>query len=170
MKSRIVLYIILIFIFVTTQVTFLNFIDFFGVRPNLIIILIVSITLLEGRSHGSAVGFLSGLCVDAVVGVALGHQALVGMFLGILLGNVNKRFFKENVFVMVVCTFFSTLFFETCVILISYTLGLKINYIETLQAVIIPEAGVNCVLGIIIFTIIVRINRKLVSMDVKNRY
>ncbi len=170
MKSRIILYIILIFVFVTTQVTFINFVDFFGVRPNLIILLIVSITLLEGRNHGSVVGFFSGLCIDAVVGVALGHQALVGMFLGLLLGNVNKRFFKENVFVMMVCTFFATVFYESGVIMISYTLGLKSSYIETLKAVIIPEAGVNCVLGIIVFTIIVRINRKLVSLDVKNRY
>lgn len=170
MRGRIVLYIVLIFIFVTTQVTFLNFIEIFGVRPNLIIILIVSIALLEGRNHGGTVGFFAGLCLDAVIGVALGYHALIGMLLGIALGNINKRFFKENILVMLICTFFSTILFESAVILVSYVLGLGMNYIESLKDIILPEAVINSVLGIMIFFLIVRINRKFVSMDAKNRY
>ncbi len=170
MRGRIILYTILIFILVTTQVTFLNFIEIFGVRPNLIIILIVSIALLEGRNHGAAVGFFAGLCMDAVVGVALGYQALIGMLLGVLLGNINKRFFKENMIVMIICTFISTFLYESAVIGITYTLGLKINYIETINSVILPEAALNCIVGVVIFFLITRINRKLSSLDVKNRY
>lgn len=170
MRGRIILYTILIFILVTTQVTFLNFIEIFGVRPNLIIILIVSIALLDGRNAGAAVGFFAGLCLDAVVGVALGYQALIGMLLGILLGNINKRFFKENIFVMVICTFISTVLYESAVIVASYSLGLQINYVETVKGVILPEAIMNCIFGVILFFLLVRINRKLAGMDVKNKY
>ncbi|MDF2987917.1 MAG: rod shape-determining protein MreD [Eubacterium sp.] len=170
MRGKIILYTILIFILVTTQVTFLNFIEIFGVRPNLIIILIVSIALLEGRSHGAAVGFFAGLCLDAVVGVALGYHALIGMLLGVLLGNINRRFFKENMIVMIICTFISTFFYESAVVVVSYTLGLKINFLETAKAVILPEAALNSIFGVIVFFLIVRINRKLSSLDVKNKY
>ncbi len=170
MRGRVILYIIIIFIFVTTQVTFLNFIDIFGVRPNLIIILIVSISLLEGRNYGAAVGFTAGLCLDSVAGVALGYQALIGMLLGVLLGNINKRFFKENIFVMIICTFISTILFESAIIFVSHTIGLKINYIETLESLILPEAVINSLVGAVIFLLLVVINRKLASMDVKNRY
>jgi rod shape-determining protein MreD len=170
MRGRIILYIVLIFIFVTTQVTVLNFIEIFGVRPNLVIILIVSISLLEGRNQGAVVGFFAGLCLDAVIGVALGYHALIGMLLGILLGNINKRFFKENLFVMLICTFISTVLFESTVILISYALGLRMNYIESLKDIIFPEAAINSIIGMVIFFLIVRINRKLYSMDTKNRY
>lgn len=170
MRNRVILYIIIIFIFVTTQVTFLNFIDIFGVRPNLIIILIVSISLLEGRNFGAVVGFIAGLCLDSVAGVALGYQALIGMLLGVLLGNINKRFFKENIFVMLICTFISTILFESAIILVSYTIGLRINYIETLKSIILPEAVINSLVGVVIFLLLVVIHRKLSSMDVKNRY
>jgi len=170
MRGRIIIYTILIFIFVTVQVTFLNFTDVFGVKPNLIIILIVSVALLEGRNHGGTVGFFAGICMDSVVGIALGYQALLGMLLGILLGNINKRFFKENIFVMVTCTFISTIIFESAVIMLSYGLGLRINYIDTLRATILTEAAVNSILGAVIFFILIRINRKLVGMDAKNRY
>lgn len=170
MRARIIIYTILIFIFVTTQVTFLNFIEILGVRPNLIIILIVSISLLEGRNQGGTVGFFAGLCLDAVIGVALGYHALIGMLLGISLGNINKRFFKENIFVMGICTFISTILFESAIILVSYILGLRMNYIESLKEVILPEAAINTILGVIIFLLIVRISRKFISMDVKNKY
>lgn len=93
MRNKVIFYIILIFSFVIVQVNFLNFISIFGVTPNIVIILIVSIALLEGRIHGAAVGFSVGLCMDAVIGVALGYQALLGMLLGFALGNINKRFF-----------------------------------------------------------------------------
>ncbi len=170
MRGRVILYILLIFVFVTTQVTFLNFIDIYGVRPNLIIILIVSISLLEGRTHGAVVGFFTGLCLDAVVGVALGYHALIGMFLGLALGNINKRFFKENIFVMVICTFVATFFFESAVILIYRIFGYAMNYIQTINGIVLPEAVINSILGGFIFFIITRINRKITSSEGKNRY
>jgi len=170
MRARVILYAILIFIFVTVQVTFLNFIDIFGVKPNLIIILIVSISLLEGRKYGSAVGFFAGLCLDSVAGIALGYQTLIGMLLGILLGNINKRFFKENILVMLICTFISTILYESAIVLMSHTVGLRINYIEMFKSIVLPEAAINSFVGVFIFFLLVVIHRRLSSLDVKNRY
>ncbi len=170
MRNKVILYAILIFIFVTAQVTLLNNFAIFGVSPNLVIILIVSISLLKGKTDGAVVGFSAGLCMDAVIGVALGYHALVGMLLGLLLGNINKRLFKENILVMAFCTFLSTYIFESAVILASYLLGLKVEFIAILKTVILPESLVNCFLGIIIFIIIILIDRKFLDVEEKNRY
>lgn len=162
MRSKIILYTILIFTFVTTQVTILNFINLFGITPNLVIILIVSISLLQGRIDGPTVGFFTGLCLDAVIGIALGLHALIGMLLGLALGNINKRFFKENILVMAICTFISTILYETAITFASYIYSVKINYLLTLKTIILPEALLNSVLGAVVFFIIVRINRKVI--------
>ncbi|MHB8062930.1 MAG: rod shape-determining protein MreD, partial [Ruminiclostridium sp.] len=137
---------------------------------NLVIILIVSISLLEGRIHGALVGFFTGLCLDAVISVALGFQALLGMLLGLLLGNINKRFFKENIFVMATCTFISTILFESASTFAYYLYGIKIDFLVSLKTVILPEALVNSALGLILFWVIVQVNRKLISYEGKNRY
>ncbi len=170
MRSKIILYIVLIFTFVTTQVTFLNHINIFGVTPNLVIILIVSISLLEGRIHGSTVGFFTGLCLDAVIGVALGFQALLGMLLGLALGNINKRFFKENILVMTICTFISTILYESAITFASILYGLEMDFLLTIKTIILPEALINSVLGLILFFIIVQIDRKINSLEGKNKY
>lgn len=170
MRNKIILYVILIFTFVTTQVTFLNFVSIFGVTPNLVIILIVSISLLEGRIDGATVGFFAGLCLDSVIGVALGYNALIGMFLGLLLGNTNKRFFKENILVMTICTFISTILYESAVIFVTYLLGYEINFLSTIKNTIILEALINSVLGLAIFFVIIQINRKVNGSESKNRY
>lgn len=170
MRNRIILYIILIFVFITTQVTFLNFVRIFGITPNLIIILIVSISLLEGRVNGATIGFFAGLCIDAVVGIALGYNALLGMLLGMGLGNINKRFYKENIFVMAICTFISTLLYETALMISSNLIYSQAHYMETLKAVILPEAAINMVLGIIIFLGIIFISRRFIETEGKNRY
>ncbi len=170
MRNKVIFYAILIFIFVTAQVTLLNKFSIFGVSPNLVIILIVSISLLKGKTDGAVVGFSAGLCMDAVIGVALGYHALVGMLLGLVLGNINKRLFKENILVMAFCTFLSTYIFESAIIFASYLLGLKIEFIATLKTVILPESLVNCVLGIVIFVIIILMDRKFTAVEEKNRY
>jgi len=170
MRSRIILYIILIFTFVTTQVTLLNFVKIFGVTPNIVIILIVSISLLEGRIHGATVGFFTGLCLDAVVGIALGFQALLGMLLGLALGNINKRFFKENIFVMATCTFISTILFESTITFAYYLYGIEMEFFITLKTIILPEALINSVLGLVLFLVIVQVNRKILSYEGKKRY
>jgi len=170
MKNRIILYIILIFTFVTAQVTLLNNIKIFGVTPNLIIILIVSISLLEGRIHGATVGFITGLCLDAVIGLSLGFQALLGMLLGLMLGNINKRFFKENIFVMTACTFISTILYESAIAFSSYIYGVAIDFLPKFENVILPESIINSVIGVLLFLVIVRVNRRLLEYEGKNRY
>lgn len=170
MRNKVIFYIILIFTFIILQVTFLNFISIFGVTPNLIIILIVSISLLEGRIHGAAVGFSAGLCLDAVIGLALGLQALIGMLLGFALGNINKRFFKENLLVMMICTFASTILYECAMVLGTYFYGVNLDVLLTIQTVILPEAVLNSVLGVILFFIIAQINKRWFYNQGKNRY
>lgn len=170
MRSKIILYIILIFTFVTLQVTFLSFVSIFGVTPNLVIILIVSISLLEGGTHGATIGFFAGLCLDAVIGITLGYHALIGMLLGLALGNINKRFFKENFFVMAICTFISTILFESTVIFTSYLYNQKVDLLLTIKTIVLPEALINSVLGLGIFFVIIQIYRKVIGSEVKNRY
>ena len=134
---------------------------FFGLTPNIIIILVVSIALLEGKIHGAIVGFISGLCLDAVIGRTLGFYALFGMFLGLALGNINKRFFKENILVMVISTFVSTIVYESVVVITNNLFFTRINFTETLVQYILPEAGINSVAGILIFIIIIRLIKRL---------
>jgi rod shape-determining protein MreD len=170
MRARIILYILLIFTFITSQVTIANSLKIFGVAPNLALILIVSISLLEGRTHGETVGFFTGLCLDAVIGSVLGYYALFGMLLGLALGNINKRFFKENVLVMVSCTFISSLVYESAIALSTYLFFYKIDLLETLRYYILPEACINSVLGIILFIVIIRLNRYVSGLEGKKLY
>lgn len=170
MRSKIIFYTILIFTFVTTQVTILNFISIFGITPNIVLVLIVSISLLEGRIDGGIMGFSAGLCLDSVTGITLGFNALLGMFLGLSLGNINKRFFKENVFLMAFCTFISTILYESAASMSSYIFSRTVDFFSTFKTVILPEALVNSVLGAVIFFILIRINKKVLGIESKNRY
>ncbi|PYG87289.1 rod shape-determining protein MreD [Ruminiclostridium sufflavum DSM 19573] len=170
MRNKIIFYTILVFTFVMVQVTILNFISISGVSPNILIILIVSISLLEGRTHGAAVGFSTGLCLDAVIGISLGFNSLLGMLLGFALGNINRRFFKENIFVMAICTFISTILYECAAIAGSYIYGLNISFLSAVKAVAFPEAVINSILGAILFFIIAQINKRWFYNESKNRY
>jgi rod shape-determining protein MreD len=64
MKIKIIVYAVLIFIFALLQSTVFNYIKIYDVKPNLLIVLIVSAALLAGNIEGAVVGFFSGMVHD----------------------------------------------------------------------------------------------------------
>ncbi|GAE88610.1 rod shape-determining protein MreD [Acetivibrio straminisolvens] len=106
MRVKIVSYAVLIFIIALIQSTVLGSISVFNVKPNLLLILIVSAALLGNNVEGAVIGFICGLTQDMLSGRVIGFYALLGLYLGLGVSFINKRLYKENVLVAIITTFF----------------------------------------------------------------
>jgi rod shape-determining protein MreD len=70
----------------------------FGVRPDLLTIVLVYFALAAGPVSGTLAGFLVGLVADADAGRALGLQAGLMSVLGCLVGHAGHQLIRENPF------------------------------------------------------------------------
>ena len=142
------------------QTTAAQYVTLWGVKPNLLLILVVSFALIGGSIRGAVVGLAAGLLLDISSGRAVGFYALVGMYLGLVVGIYSIRFFKENYRAAVLCVFLSTILYETFVFL----WGLAIyhepfwNHIFFMLRTIVIEGMYNGVVALLAYPFILGID------------
>lgn len=163
MKIRILTYTILIFVIVLLQATFADYIKIYYVKPNLMIVFIISVALLRGNIEGAIIGFSMGLSQDIVSGKLLGFYALLGLLLGLIVGSVNKRLYRENFFVILFFTFISSVVYEWVVYFLNTVFTSKVDLLFPLRNVILPEAIYNCGVSIFIYIMVIKLNDRFQS-------
>ncbi|WP_265443964.1 rod shape-determining protein MreD [Acetivibrio straminisolvens] len=165
MRVKIVSYAVLIFIIALIQSTVLGSISVFNVKPNLLLILIVSAALLGNNVEGAVIGFICGLTQDMLSGRVIGFYALLGLYLGLGVSFINKRLYKENVLVAIITTFFSSIVYEFAVYFFSMFFKGSLELVFPFKYVILPEAVYNSIVSIAIFLIVLKINRWSEELD-----
>ena len=150
---------VLLLISTIIQTNIIGYIRMFGITPNLFIIIITGFALLGGPVEGAAVGFAAGFIQDVIIGNAIGGYSLLGMYVGLTVGSFNKRFVKDSLFVAIPFVFLTTIVYETIFYLFSLYWGGQNEILFAAKNIILPEAIYNSLLTIIVFPIIVLIDR-----------
>jgi rod shape-determining protein MreD len=81
-----------------------------GVRPDLLMLVLVYWALASGPVGGTFGGFLIGLIADAELGRGLGVQAGLFSIAGFAVGQAGRHLIREHVVLQLALLFFGTLF------------------------------------------------------------
>ncbi len=84
----------------------------FGVKPNLLLILSVTVSLWYGLYVGSVFSFLTGFTLDLIFGNAYGLFTITYTIIGVIIGYINYNYRKENKVSLIYITIFATILFE----------------------------------------------------------
>lgn len=143
------------------QSNFFSWFNLAGVKPNLFVILVLSIGLFTGRGFGSAFGILFGLSLDFFIGKSIGISAIMLGIVGFLGGYLSKNFSKDSRITMMIMILFATLIYEIG----TYTFNYFINSvnIELLYfiKVLIIELIFNLLITIIVYPLIIKFGYKI---------
>jgi rod shape-determining protein MreD len=86
------------------QTTLLNFFTIDGVKPDLVLIIVIYLGLMEGPNLGCLGGFSLGLFEDVYSGISLGGvNALSKTIAGFLSGLLGKRLYTQSLFTPIIC-------------------------------------------------------------------
>ena len=103
LKSAIIVVALLI------QLTLINSVTILGIKPDLILIVIVVFSLLKGGKEGAISGFISGLLQDIFSIGLLGINALAKTVIGFICGILKEKMFHEHMlFLIPVITFIAS--------------------------------------------------------------
>lgn len=140
------------------QITVMPELAVFGINPNLILIVVCSIAFLFGSTSGGVVGFCCGVLLDLYYGRNIGLNALLYLYIGITLGNFNKRIFKDNYLVILVFMVFTTFIYESIIYVYSIIIySQSINILSFVSNMVIL-IFVNILLSFLIYPILLKIN------------
>ena len=158
MRFKALLYTLCILILLLLQSTLLNYAKIYDVKPNLLIIFVICIALLRGNVEGGVVGFFAGLSLDMLFGKYIGFYALLGLYLGITVGSVNRRLYRENFIVVILFTFVGTIVYEALVYILSSFMNGNMDLLFPMTRIILPEALYNSAVSVIIYAFIIKMS------------
>ncbi|MDR3562859.1 MAG: rod shape-determining protein MreD [Negativicutes bacterium] len=110
-------------LFLIIQATLLPLIAINGIRPDLLLLVVVSSALLLGKEQGVGLGFFSGLLQDLASGNIFGLNVLAKIVTGYLAGAMERKVFKENILLPVLAVTLATVFNNFVMILTLIVLG-----------------------------------------------
>jgi rod shape-determining protein MreD len=170
MKLKILIYTLIIFLIVILQSTLLDYIKIYYIKPNLLIVFIISVALLRGNIEGSIIGFFIGLSQDLISGKVLGFYTILGLYLGLIIGSVNKRLYRENFLVVIFFTFISTIAYEMSVYFLSTFLSGKIDFYYPFKNIVLPEALYNSLISVFVYVLIIKLSDRFNSSKISRKY
>lgn len=120
---RIFLFALLFFVSVILQSTLFHFLKIGGVKPDLLLIIVILSAVMNGKKTGAGLGFAYGLMEDLIAGRYIGLQALTKMLTGYLIGLLERKIFSDNVLVPVVVGGLGTLIHSLLVFVSLFLVG-----------------------------------------------
>lgn len=153
------------------QTNIADFIAFYGVKPNLFIVIITCYSLLGGSFEGAVIGLLAGFIQDNINGTWIGAHTLLGMYLGIGVGMLSNRFVKDNIFVSAVTVFIATILYEAVFYFFALYIFGQTDILYAFRKNILLEAVYNIFCTFLLFSTILGIYRWIKNhMKVPKRY
>lgn len=169
-KVTIVISLIISFLFIyLLQVNFFSWFNLAGVKPNLIVIFVLTIGLFSGKALGTTLGVLLGICLDFFIGKSIGISGIMLGVIGFLGGYLDKSFSKDSRVTMITMITISTVIYEFGIVILNYFINLaQINTWYFIKTLII-EVLYNAIITIIIYPIIMKYGYKIEESFKENK-
>ena len=158
MKRVITAAVLILFCFIL-QCTFFRAIDFGGIVPNLLIILTSSFGFMRGEKTGLIIGFVCGLLSDIFFGEVLGFLALILMYIGYMNGKFSRIFYPEDIKLPAALIIASDFFYGLICYVLMFLMRGRLQFSYYFMSVILPEIVYTAVITIILYPVILMINK-----------
>ena len=144
------------------QLTLINSVTILGIKPDLILIVVVVFSLLKGAKEGTISGFVSGLLQDIFSTGLLGINALAKTVIGFTCGILKEKIFYEHIlFLIPVITFIASFMQSILIFLLLRAFGIEYGLVWSLKQVALPEALYSSLLSPFIFLAINKLFQKI---------
>ncbi len=160
MKRKVITFVIILVCFLLESTIFHN-LKIATVSPNLLIIVTASFGFMKGKKTGMAVGFISGFFVDLFWGHLMGFNMLLYTVIGYLNGAFERLFYDDDIKLPIGLISASELVYGVITYAFMYMLRGDFNFDIYLSHIILPELVYTILVTLILYQIILHINKKL---------
>jgi rod shape-determining protein MreD len=165
MKKRVLILTLLIYSTCLLQSTVLEYLEIIGIRPNLLLVVAISIALVRTNMEPAFMGLACGLGMDILIGRTLGWYAMCLFLICYSISLINPKLYKENPLIPIFFVFFSSIAVESLYYIINFFLRGYQDIAFVITRVIIPESIYNAAIALIIYPLVLLIYKKLDQYD-----
>lgn len=148
------LFILIIFVF---QMFIIDERELFGVKPNLILISVIVVSLWFGLYTGSIYSVIIGIITDMLFGNNIGLFTIGYAITGVIIGFFNYNYRKENKIALLYLTFIATAIFELIQYIIYFVITKEYTSILYFVYQIILTSILNIVIVYVVYSLLYKI-------------
>lgn len=142
------------------QNSLFEYIKILGVKPDIVLVFIICFTLIRGNPQGTVIGIFGGVLEDVFFAAVFGINSIACMLTAFLIGNVEGKIYKDNIFIPGIFAFGGTLVKELIVYLFLYLTRSNLDIAVALTNKIVPEAIYNTIFIVIFYRYVVTLNSR----------
>ncbi|NLK43961.1 MAG: rod shape-determining protein MreD [Tissierellia bacterium] len=139
------------------QTTIFPYISVFGVEPNIALLVVISMAIFKGRFYGAFLGLILGIIQDILFSPVLGVNAFILFFAGYLIGLIENKIIKDNMFIPISLSILATIYYNFTYYIFMFFLSKDISFLSFTRDVLMIEIIYNCILSIPIYKIFSKI-------------
>lgn len=166
MKKNFYLLLIIIATFLL-QSTFGSLLPDSFTKPNMLLILTVSMGFMRGKKSGLRVGFICGILVDLLYGEIFGLTALLYMYIGYVNGFLFKRFFEEDIRVPMISVGICDFLYNLGVFAAGFVVRNRLKLGSYMMNTILPEMVCSILFAIPLYGIYYWLNRRITAVELE---
>lgn len=152
--KRIIMIAIVILNFIL-QTSLYPFLGFFGIVPNISLILVVIFAIYTDSITGAVIGLITGLLYDIMIMDIFGINALLFFISGAILGAINEEVNKENSLTYVTFTLLTAITWHGIMYVILYFLRIEITDINYILKIVAVEIILDCIFAIVVWKLMI---------------
>ena len=157
---RRIFWLILVIICALVQMTCLDFITIQGVKPSLVILLVIYFGISDGDERAMFTGTVCGVFQDVIGNVVLGHHVLPSVLVGYLTGRMAQRLITDHPAVKAGMVFLGSMIHGAIFVLILYIQNPGEDTSFLFFANVVPQAFYTAMLTPVVFYLLDRVFRQ----------
>lgn len=142
------------------QSTVMPHLTFWGVKPDLMLLVVVCWSLLRGAREGIVWGFIGGFCLDLFSGTPFGLSALALLIVSFFSGLGQTTVFRTQVILPLVTVWGASLVYDFIFLLALSALGYPVVWLDSLIRLVLPASLLNVVLTPLVYPTMRWLHRK----------
>lgn len=140
------------------QTTVFQWIALAGEVPNIILILVVSISYMRGRNEGMVLGFFAGLLIDLIYGDIVGINAILFVCVGFLVGMCSEIYYRDELSVPIILIAISDFAYNFAFYVINFLLRGRLQVLYYIWHTIMPEVVYTVLISLLVYRAIYALN------------
>jgi rod shape-determining protein MreD len=142
------------------QSTVMPHLTLWGVKPDLMLLVVISWSLLRGSREGIVWGFIGGLCLDLFSGAPLGLSALALLIVSFFSGLGEATVFRTHIILPLATVFFASFIYDLVFLLALRTLGWSVAWLDSFIRFVLPVSLLNVLLIPLVYPAMRWLHRK----------
>jgi len=159
MMARLVTIVLILFSNIIVQSAIFPFIEIYGVKPDTLLILVVSFALLSGNPLSAMTGLIGGILQDILYGHVLGFLGIKYMIIGYIAGLLYKRISRGMVAISVIVSVLASILRGFVLLIYLFLTNAEVPLVYSIFNVLLPEVVYTMILTPLVFYGMIKLYR-----------